>query len=52
MFSGFHVWVTVADVIAPAYLGKLGFPGLANLHPGQVLPSFAGRSFKGSLLCE
>lgn len=47
-FAGYHTWVTVAYVIVPAYFGKLGTAALATLHPGQVLSSFAGRSFKGS----
>lgn len=51
-FSGYQVWVTVGYTTAPAYLGTLGFPVLAKLRPGQVLPSFAGRSFKGSFLCR
>lgn len=49
-FAGYHTWVTVAYVIVPEYLGKLGPAALATLHPGQVLPSFTGRSFKGSFL--
>lgn len=47
-FSEYQVWATGGYVIAPVYLGTLGFVVLAQLHLGQVLPLFAGRSFKGS----
>lgn len=49
-FSEYQVWVVGTNVIAPVYLGTLGFVVLAQVHLGQVLPLFASRSFKG-LFC-
>lgn len=49
-FSEYQVWVIGTNVIAPVYLGTLGFVVLAQVHLGQLLPLFASRSFKG-LFC-